>query len=356
MTVFTTPTSELVIPDPRTPWRNPAKSFRSNATTALFSAVLAILLYSFTGLDGLLGWYASFVLGLLAVVVLQSIFQKSKHMTDRIASILVTVGFASVLIPWISLITTVINRGRHAIYLGFFTHDMLVNSMDEPLNMGGISHAIVGTLIIVGISTLVAAPLGIIAAVYIVEINGKGARTVRFLTQAMSGVPSIVAGLFIYSTIVITFTHKNNAFAGALALSVLMLPTIARTSEEVLKVVPRDLRDSSSALGATQMRTTFKVVLPTVRSGLITASILGIARVAGETAPLLLTSQYFVKMTTNIFDSPMASLPTYVFGALRTGTELSLARAWGGSLVLISIVVLLSVIARLLSGRTAGRK
>lgn len=356
MTVFTTPTSELVIPEPRTPWRNPAKTFKSNATTAIISAVVAFLLYSFTGLDGVLGWYVSFVIGLLVVVLVQSFLQKSKNVTDRVASILVSVGFASVLIPWISLITTVINRGRHAIYTGFFTHDMLVNSMDEPLNLGGISHAIVGTLIIVGISTLVAAPLGIISAVYIVEINGKGARAVRFLTQAMSGVPSIVAGLFIYSTVVIAITHKNNAFAGALALAVLMLPTVARTSEEVLKVVPRDLRDSSYALGATQMRTTFKVVLPTVRSGLITATILGVARVAGETAPLLLTSQYFVKLTTNIFDSPMASLPTYVFGALRTGTELSMARAWGAALVLISIVVLLSVIARLLSGRPSGRK
>ena len=356
MTVFTTPTSELVIPDPRTPWRNPRKAFRSNGITASLSAVVAILLYNFTGLDGLLGWYTSFILGLLVVVLVQSLLQKSKHVADRVASIFVTVGFASVLIPWISLITTVIERGRHAIYTGFFTHDMLVNSMDEPLNMGGISHAIVGTLIIVGISTLVAAPLGIIAAIYIVEINGRAARAVRFLTQAMSGVPSIVAGLFIYSTVVIAITHKNNALAGALALSVLMLPTVARTSEEVLKVVPRDIRDSSYALGATQLRTTFKVVLPTVRSGLITATILGVARVAGETAPLLLTSQYFVKMNTSLFTSPMASLPTYVFGALRTGTELSLARAWGGSLVLISIVVLLSVIARLLSGRTAGRK
>lgn len=356
MTVFTTPTSELEIPEPRTPWRNPRKAFRSNAMTASMSAVVAILLYAITGLDGLLGWYVSFILGLLVVVLVQAFLKKTKHVADQVASIFVSIGFATVLIPWISLMSTVINNGRQAIYTGFFTHDMLVNSMDEPLNVGGISHAIIGTLLIVGISTLIAAPLGIIAAVYIVEINGKGARIVRFLTQAMSGVPSIVAGLFIYSTIIIVVTHKNNAFAGALALSVLMLPTVARTSEEVLKVVPRDIRDSSYALGATQLRTTLKVVLPTVRSGLITATVLGVARVAGETAPLLLTSQYFVKFTTNIFSSPMASLPTYVFSALGTGTEISLQRAWAGSLVLISIVVLLSVIARLLSGRTAGRK
>jgi phosphate transport system permease protein len=143
---------------------------------------------------------------------------------------------------------------------------------------------------------------------------------------------------------------------GSLALSILMIPTVARTSEEVLNLIPNDLREAGTALGGTQWRTVAMIVVPAAKSGLITATILGVARVAGETAPLLLTSQYFVRLTTNIFDSPMASLPTYVFGALRTGTELSMARAWGAALVLISIVVLLSVIARLLSGRPSGRK
>ena len=144
----------------------------------------------------------------------------------------------------------------------------------------------------------------------IVEVRGKAARYVRFFTQAMSGVPSIVAGLFIYATVVVAVTHKFNAVAGALALSILMLPTVARTAEEVLKVVSDDLRSASYALGATQFSTTWRVVIPTVRSGLITSAVLGVARVAGETAPLLLTSQYFVKFTTNVIDGPMASLPT----------------------------------------------
>lgn len=342
---------------PRKPWKNTRATLKTAAINGFFSAVLATALYAFTGLDGVLGWYVSFIISVMAVMAIVSkVTGNGQSIADQVAPVIISAGFATVMIPWISLIGTVIQRGVKGIYVGFFTHDMLVNSMDEPLNVGGISHAIIGTLIIVGIATVIAAPLGIIAALYIVEINGKAARFVRFLTQAMSGVPSIVAGLFIYSTVIIAVTHKNNAIAGSLALAILMLPTVARTSEEVLKVVPREIRDASYALGATQVRTTLRVVLPTVRSGLITATILGIARVAGETAPLLLTSQYFVRFTTNMFNSTMASLPTYVFGALRTGTENSLARAWSASLVLIAIVVFLSVLARLLGGRSTGRK
>ena len=336
--------------EPRTPWRNPRRTFVERTAVSLVSAVAATVIYVATGLDGLLGWYVAFALASLAVVAIRAFVSRSASPADQLASALIGFGFATVMIPWLSLVSTVVRRGWDAIYFGFFTHDMLVNSLDDPLNVGGISHAIVGTIIIVGIATLIAAPLGIVAAVYIVEVKGRAARTVRFLTQAMSGVPSIVAGLFIYSTIVIGVTHRNNALAGALSLVVLMLPTVARTSEEVLKVVPRELRDASYAMGATQLRTTVRVVLPTVKSGLITATVLGIARVAGETAPLILTSQYYPKLVTDIFKSPMASLPTYVFGALRTGTEQSIARAWSGSLVLIALVVALAISARLISG------
>lgn len=352
-----TDTSNLQTVAPRKPWKTPVATARRAAINGAISAALASVLYVLTGLDGILGWYVAFIISVMVVLGIASkISSNGRSISDQVAPVLISAGFATVMIPWISLIGTVIHRGAKGIYVGFFTTDMLVNSMDEPLNVGGISHAIIGTVIIVGIATMIAAPLGIIAGLYIVEINGKAARFVRFLTQAMSGVPSIVAGLFIYSTIILTVTHKNNAVAGSMALAILMLPTVARTSEEVLKVVPREIRDASYALGATQVRTTLRVVLPTVRSGLITATILGVARVAGETAPLLLTSQYFVRFTTNIFNSTMASLPTYIFGALRTGTELASARAWSASLVLMVIVVFLSVSARLLGGRAAGRK
>ena len=172
---------------------------------------------------------------------------------------------------------------------------------------------------------------------------------VRFLTQAMSGVPSIVAGLFIYATVVVIFGGFS-AWAGALALVILMLPTVARTSEEILKIVPEDLRTASYALGATQSRTTFRVVLPTIASGLVTAAVLGIARIVGETAPLILTASYVSGISTSL-DEPIASLPIYIFSNLGFGNENATTRAWGGSLVLLGVVFILFAIARTLSTR-----
>jgi phosphate transport system permease protein len=172
---------------------------------------------------------------------------------------------------------------------------------------------------------------------------------VRFLTQAMSGVPSIVAGLFIYATVVIFFGGFS-AWAGSLSLVILMLPTVARTSEEVLKIVPDELRSASYALGASQARTTFRVVLPTVASGLVTAAVLGIARVVGETAPLILTASYFVARSTSLSD-PIASLPIYIFSSLGLGDDNATTRAWGGSLVLLGVVLTLFVLARVISSR-----
>lgn len=283
-------------------------------------------------------------------------FTRPARWSEALITAGIWLGFGVVMIPWISIIATVIIRGSKAFYMNYLTTDMLVNSSDDPLNVGGVGHAVVGTLIMVTVAAAVAVPLGILTALYIVEIKGRFAKAVRFFTQAMSGVPSIVAGLFIYSMVVVGITHKYNAIAGSMALAILMLPTVARTAEEVLKVVPRELRDGSYALGASQWRTTVSVVLPNVRSGLVTAAVLGVARVAGETAPLLLTSQYFVKFSTDLVKNPMASLPTYIFGNLGVGSENAVSRAWGGSLVLIVLIVLLSTLARLIGGRTRRSK
>jgi phosphate transport system permease protein len=169
----------------------------------------------------------------------------------------------------------------------------------------------------------------------------------------MSGVPSIVAGLFIYATVVVFFGGFS-AWAGALSLVILMLPTVARTSEEILKIVPEDLRTASYALGATQARTTFRVVLPTIASGLVTAAVLGIARVVGETAPLILTASYFVAKSTSL-NEPIASLPIYIFSSLGLGDENATTRAWGGSLVLLGVVFILFAIARTISTRLSRK-
>ena len=347
---------DVTTPVPQRPWRRTGRAWRQAGVMSSASLVGAWLIVQFTGLAGVLGSYIAFAFVFPIVAFLASLPYGKKTGQDRMATAIICLAFSTAVIPWFSILFTVINKGRHAIYSGFFTTDMLVNSADDPLNMGGISHAIIGTFILIAIASVIAIPLGIIAALYIVEIKGRFASYVRFFTQAMSGVPSIVAGLFVYTTVVVVVFNKFNALAGGVALAILMLPTVARTTEEVLKLVPDDLRAASYAMGASQFSTVIRIVLPTVRSGLITASILGVARVAGETAPLLLTSQYFVKYTTNITDGPMAALPTYIFANLGVGSENSVTRAWGGSLVLLSIVFVLFFLARLLGGRTTRSK
>jgi phosphate transport system permease protein len=247
----------------------------------------------------------------------------------------------------------VYQKGSKAFHSKYLTDDMRITPSSDLIQYGGVAHAIVGTLIMVLIASLIAVPLGVLAAVYVVEIKGRFAKLVRFLTQAMSGVPSIVAGLFIYATVVVLFGGFS-AWAGSLALVILMLPTVARTSEEILKIVPEDLRTASYALGATQSRTTFRVVLPTIASGLVTAAVLGIARVVGETAPLILTASYFVATSTSL-NEPIASLPIYIFSSLGLGDENATTRAWGGSLVLLGVVFILFAIARTLSTRIARK-
>lgn len=336
---------------PRRPWRRPARSFAESAVLVAAASIIAAGIVAVSPLAGLLGWYAAMTLVFPAVIALRVARRGGRAVSDRVATGFIVMGFVAVTIPWVSIVWTVVRRGISAFYTGYLTTDMLVNSPDDPLNMGGVSHAIIGTILQVLMASVIAVPLGIVAAVYIVEVRGRAARWVRFFTQAMSGVPSIVAGLFVYATVVVAITHRFNAVAGALALSILMLPTVARTAEEVLKVVSDDLRAASYALGATEFATTTRVVLPAIRSGLVTSAVLGVARVAGETAPLLLTSQYFVRFTTNITSGPMASLPTYIFGNLGVGSENSVARAWAGSTVLLVLIFILFLLARLLGGR-----
>ena len=226
---------------------------------------------------------------------------------------------------------------------------MSYTAADDELGMGGLSHALVGSMLILLMASVIAIPFGIVTALYITEIKGKLSGVVRVIVQSMSGVPSIVAGLFIYSVIVANFSFSG--IAGALALAILMLPTVARTSEEVLKLVPDDLRTSSYALGASQMATTFRIVLPTARSGLVTASMLGLARVAGETAPLILTAYYSAVYSLKITGQPLASLPMYIFQNFSTGTDTALTRAWGGAAVLLTFIFIIFIFARLAGKR-----
>ena len=341
---------QIVEATPTQPWHKPRAEQRRDALTYLALAVVAYVIVMVTGVAGPDGWALVFFAEVLALTIVRSRNIGKAKSTNAIVSTVIGAGAVVAFAPWMSIFVSLVTKGFHGLYVGYLFGDMRVTTPDDELNMGGVGHAIIGSLLMVLIATAITLPLGILSGVYLTEVRGRLTKVVRFVIQSMSGVPSIVAGLFIYTT-VIALTGSFSGFAGALALSVLMLPTVARTSEEVLKLVPEDLRAASYALGARQWRSSLMVVLPTVRSGLTTAAILGVARVVGETAPLLLTALSNNAFKFNPFNGPIASMPMYVFGLLQIGTEYSIARAWSGSLVLMLIVLALFVAARRLGGK-----
>ncbi len=254
------------------------------------------------------------------------------------------------LVPLFAVILYTFNRGRHALSPGFLTHSMR-GVADRDIG-GGAYHAIVGTLEQVGLATVMSVPLGLMVAIYLVEYGaGRVASVVRFVVDVMTGVPSIVAGLFIYAFWVLGLHKGYSGMAAAFALSVLMLPVVIRASEEMLKLVPAELREASYALGVPRYRTVLRVVLPTASAGLTTAVILAIARVTGETAPLLLTAFGLDGINTNAFKGAQSSLPLFVYRQVSSPYAPAVQRAWAGALTLIAVVLLLTVFARLLTRR-----
>lgn len=337
---------------PTKPWR-PTRNdiYRGTLLTALvFIGTWAII--QFTGVAGKLGAFISAaVLAVIVSGVSAQVTRGKQAAQNAIAAAIVTVGGIIAMLPVISILGTVAVRGFRGIYVGFFTSDMSLNSVNDPLDQGGILHAIIGTLLLIFFAMVISVPLGILTALYLTEIKGPGSRLIRFLVQAMSGVPSIVAGLFIYSAFISGTGRGFSGFMGSLALAILMMPTVARTAEEVLLLIPRDLREAGLALGATQWRTVAMVVIPAAKSGLITAIILGIARIAGETAPLLFTTGGGDSVNGNPFDGVMGSIPYAIWKALISGSEESNARAWASILVLLVIVFALFFVARRLGKR-----
>jgi len=335
---------------PIRPWVASRSSQAKGLVAPLMIGIAAYLIVLFTGFAGGDGWALLFFLLILAVSFVRSRKLGKTKLINSMFNVVITGGALLAFAPWLSIFYSLVSKGFHGIYLGYFYHDMRVTTPDDELNLGGVGHAIIGSSMMVLIATAITLPLGILSGVYLTEVRGRLTRLVRFVVQSMSGVPSIVAGLFIFTTVVVT-TQTFSGFAGSLALSILMLPTVARTAEEVLKLVPEDLRSASYALGARQWRSSLMVVLPTVRSGLTTAAILGVSRVIGETAPLILTAQSISSFKFNPFSGQIASIPMYIFALLQIGTEYSMARAWSGALVLMTIVFLLFVVARRLGGK-----
>jgi phosphate transport system permease protein len=270
---------------------------------------------------------------------------------DHLARLVVWTGASLAIIPLVLVVLYVVGKGYHSLRPQFFTQDQrFVGALSDSTEGGG-AHAIIGTLQQVGIASLIAVPLGITTAVYMNEVKGRLAKPLRTVVDAMSAVPSIVAGLFIYAAWILALGNQQTGLAGSLALSVLFLPTVTRTAEVVLRLVPGGLREASLALGGTEWRTTSRVVLPTSRSGLVTAVILGVARVIGETAPLILTVGGAFIMNWNPLSGKQDSLPFFVFRLIRFPQEAQIARAWTGALVLLILVLVLFVIARAIGGR-----
>lgn len=345
--------TQTTIPKPQMPWGTSIAQRLTTAGILAVAGVLAGAAIEFTGLSGKLGFAASyFFFASLLIFVQQLRLRDLAAAKDSLLSSFAFLAITMTLIPIVSIVSTVFLKGYKGIHFGMFTNDMTQASVNDPVQAGGLLHALVGTILMVGGSLIVSFPIGLLTALYLTEIRGKLARPIKFLVQAMSGVPSIVAGLFILSILVIPVTQELTGLMGSLALSILMIPTIARTAEEMLLLIPNDLREAGVALGATQWRTVSGVVVPAAKSGLVTAVILGIARIIGETAPILLVSGGADALNFNPASGPMGSLPFYIWKAFLTGgTEEAYARAWGGMLILLILIMVLFGLARYLSGR-----
>jgi phosphate transport system permease protein len=345
-----------ITPKPGKPWEPTTRERGQKVLNFFISLALSVVLLFTTGLNGKLGWFIGFFASWTVVSFIAEYRRAGKPAAqDSLLTSLSRFAITLAVIPIISILVTVVVKGWRGMHWGLFTQDMAQATVNDPIQNGGMLAAIVGTVIMVGLALVFTLPISILTALYLTEINGKFARPIRFLVQAMSGVPSIVAGLFILSALIYPVTGERTGLMGALALAILMIPTVAR-AEEVLLLIPNDLREAGLALGATQWRTVAMVVVPAVKSGLVTAIILGIARVIGETAPILLVSGGGEATNFNPVSGPMGSIPYYVWKSFQLGgTEESSQRTWAGLLVLILWVLFLFTIARYISSRSQKR-
>ena len=344
------------IPTPIKPWKATKRERVIDLSIFMLALLSSYLIVALTEMKGKLALFLVFFLAYMLFTSSIKGFQLgSAAAKDAVVNSLVAFGAIVTVIPIASILFTVIQKGLPGISLNLFVSDMSMATPTDPLSNGGLLHAITGTLALVTLALIMSVPIGILTALYLTEIKGRFTSPIRFLVQAMSGVPSIVAGLFILSAILYPITKSFSGFMGALALTILMIPTIARTSEEVLNLIPNDLREAGVALGGTQWRTVAMIVLPAAKSGLITAVILGVARIAGETAPLLLLTGGGDKVNPNAFNGPLGSLPYYIWKSFNAGSPEALTRAWAGLLVLVGLVLILFTTARYLGSKKSTK-
>ena len=324
----------------------PAGAAKLTAAVAALAGVGVWLLTDSVFQGVLAAWVVVLLLPLWSLLV-----EGQRKATDRLVTVLVGSAFGIAVIPLFSILFEVLTRGTKVMGVEFLTFSMR-NVVGEG---GGVYHAMIGTLLITGAATVISVPIGLFAAIYLVEYadGNRLSRWLRFLVDVMTGIPSIVAGLFAYALFVLIFGEGvRMGIGGSVALSVLMIPIVVRSSEEMLKLVPNELREASYALGVPKWRTIAKVVLPTALAGIVTGVTLSIARVIGETAPLLIIAGFTDSVNFNLFDGRMQTLAVFAYSSQRNPgipPEFGIERAWGAALVLLIIVMLLNIVARLVS-------
>jgi phosphate transport system permease protein len=330
------------------------------AAAAAGAIALAIILNLTTSVAGVAGTLVVAVLLFLAIQTTWSFrVEGRRHAVDRLATTGVYATFVIALAPLVAVLATVVVKGMSVISSTFLTTSM--RNISPRSEGGGLYHALIGTLEQVGIAALFGVPLGILTAIYLVEYapsakSRRLSRAISFFVDVMTGVPSVVVGLFIFTAFVLTLGMERSGFTASLALTILMLPVVVRSTEEMLRIVPRELREASYALGIPKWRTILKIVLPTALGGIVTGAMLAIARVAGETAPLLLTTFLSQSINTNPFKGPQAALPTFIWDQFTSATDASVNRAWGGALVLIVLVMVLYGAAKTIARYTGIKR
>ncbi|MGZ4671751.1 MAG: phosphate ABC transporter permease PstA [Ilumatobacteraceae bacterium] len=361
-------TGATVIPKPPGPLSTPQQRRTTRRVTrhdvmlmvgAGFSSLCTTLLIfgRLTPLHGRLGFAAvAFAVFLGTYAVLVALTEDGPAVVDKVMSALLSSAAFVAFSALFSVILFTLWRGRSALLRSnTYLQDLSRTGPLDPLSKGGVSHAIVGTLIMTALALVFTVPLGVACSVYLNETRGRAAALVRTVVTAMTALPSILAGLFIFATWILILGFERSGLAASIAVSIMMLPIIIRSADVVLRLVPGNLREASAALGASQWRTVWHVVLPTARSGLTTAVILGVARGVGETAPVLLTAGFTSTMNVNPTKGPMVSLPLAAFELVRSPLKTQIARGFATAAVLMVLVLVLFTFARVVGGRPAGR-
>ena len=341
-------------PATRDPLRMQAKTLPPWSPWAVAAAAAAVTLglFAVSSLDGVIDFVLiAAVLYLVAQTVISMAVEGRRRATDRFATHAIATCFALAIIPLVLVLYKVLVEGLGLVNGTFLSHSL--RNIGPGDAGGGIYHGIMGTLQQALITSVISIPIAVLVAIYLVEYGrGAFARAVTFFVDVMTGIPSIVAGLFVFTVWILILGFSRSGLAATFALAILMIPVVVRSTEEMLKLVPDELREASLALGVPKWRTILSIVVPTALPGIITGIMLGVARVMGETAPLLLLNGFTSSINYDPTQGPQAALPLIIWDQSSRPNDESIARAWGAALVLIALVMLLNLGARMLARLT----